>query len=56
MYHFRKQKCIFAKKNMKKIFVIFSLFAFLTALSSCGIYKEPCEGVTSKDIVSEKKI
>ena len=41
---------------MKKTLVIFSLFAFLTALSSCGIYKEPCEGVTSKDIVSDKKI
>ena len=41
---------------MKKILIIFSLFAFLTALSSCGIYKEPCEGVTSKDIVSEKNL
>ena len=41
---------------MKKILIIFSLFAFLTALRSCGIYKEPCEGVSSKDIVSEKKI
>ena len=41
---------------MKKILVIFSLFAFLTALSSCGIYKEPCEGVTSIDIVSEKNL
>ena len=41
---------------MKKILIIFSLFAFLTALSSCGIYKEPCEGVATKDIVSDKKI
>ena len=41
---------------MKKLLIIFSLFAFLTVLSSCGIYKEPCEGVTKKDIVSEKKI
>ena len=54
MFLFRKQNRIFVKK-MKKILIIFSLFAVLAVLSSCGMYKEPCEGVSSIEI-SDKKI
>ena len=41
---------------MKKILFIFSLFIILAMLSSCGMYKEPCEGVSSIEIKSDKKI
>tara|TARA_B100000427_G_scaffold290209_1_gene266337 strand:+ start:92 stop:217 length:126 start_codon:yes stop_codon:yes gene_type:complete len=41
---------------MKKILIILSLFTVLAMLSSCGMYKEPCEGVGSVEIISDKKI
>ena len=37
----------FCKKNMKKILFLFSFFLIVSLLSSCGLYKEPCEGVGS---------
>tara|TARA_B100001175_G_C19265200_1_gene521378 strand:+ start:53 stop:223 length:171 start_codon:yes stop_codon:yes gene_type:complete len=56
MFYFRKQKRTFVKKNMKKILIIFSFFAVLAILSSCGLYKEPCEGVGSVNVVTDKNI
>ena len=41
---------------MKKLLTIFSIFTITAILSSCGMYKEPCEGVGSIEISSEKKI
>ena len=41
---------------MKKLLTIFSIFTIAAILSSCGMYKEPCEGVGSVEVSSEKKI
>jgi hypothetical protein len=40
---------------MKKLIFIFSVFSILAILSSCSMYKEPCEGVGSIDIETNQK-
>ena len=37
----------FCKKNMKKILIFFIFIATLSVLTSCSMYKEPCDGVGS---------
>ena len=41
---------------MKKLLTIISIITIAAILSSCGMYKEPCEGVGSIEVSSEKKI
>ncbi|MDC1062882.1 hypothetical protein OAQ16_00440 [Flavobacteriales bacterium] len=40
---------------MKKLILIFSVFSVLAILSSCSMYKEPCEGVGSIEIATDYK-
>ena len=40
---------------MKKLIFIFSVFSILAILSSCSMYKEPCEGVGSLDVETNQK-
>jgi hypothetical protein len=40
---------------MKKLISIFSVVSILAILSSCSMYKEPCEGVGSIDIETDQK-
>ena len=40
---------------MKKLIFIFSVFSILAILSSCSMYKEPCEGVGSLDLETNQK-
>jgi hypothetical protein len=40
---------------MKKLIFIFSVVSILAILSSCSMYKEPCEGVGSIEIKTDLK-
>lgn len=46
----------FCKKNMKKILVLFTFIAVLSILSSCSMYKEPCDGVAGVSKTLENRI
>ena len=46
----------FCKKNMKKIYILFTFIAAISILSSCGMYKEPCDGVAGVTNTVEDRI
>jgi len=39
--------------SMKKLLFISFIVVLTIILNSCGVYKEPCEGVTIQDQVEE---
>jgi len=56
LFIIKNKKCIFVKKNMKKILVLFTFIVVLSILSSCSMYKEPCDGVAGVTKTVEDRI
>ena len=46
----------FCQKKMKKTLVLFTFIAVLAILSSCSMYKEPCDGVAGVTKTVEDRI